>query len=287
MEPMTLDEALNILADNEYELIKEGVFSKALATGALAAGLAFGNSGINSKSVAGDAVPNDDRGFGKTAVHLQQRYNYPSSRFGVPTSFELPDGETKFEISHKDEIEMTKRKILATPDTILRKYGKTHLTEIAELMVRTANKYNIDIDLMLAIAARESGYDSGAISLKKAIGIMQITDIAAKDSHRRLQKKDSSTYKFEDFYDLKTSIDNAGRILADFSKRRNNVIEMILASYNGGNAAATQWRYYAQGKKNKLPTETRNYVNDCIKFYKLYKKIQSDYIKEMKQKKKA
>lgn len=280
------NESVEILRDAGYVVEDfKSTLGKAAAIGALAAGAAFGNSGIQSKSVGPNNVPNDTVGFGKTSVHLQQRYNYPSTRYGVPKSFELPAGEKQFEISHKDEIEMTKAKILATPDSILHKYGKKHPTELANLFVRTATKYNVDIDILLAIAGSETGYDVGLQSDKKAIGMMQITPIAAWDSHHRLQGKDSTTFDFSSFAGLEKSIDNAGRLVADISNRRNNVIEMIFATYNGGTAQATAWRYAQLGRTKlpdgkcapKLTKETREYVDKCVMLYGIYKKVQNTY----------
>lgn len=282
----TVKEAIDVLIDNNY--IVEGIVSKALATGALAAGLAFGNSGIQSKQYGPNSVPNDKYGFGKTSVHVHDRYDYPSTKYGVPTSFKLPDGKKAFNISHKDEIELTKAKILATPDSMLKAYGKEHIDEIANLMARTANKYNVDIDILLAIAGTESNFSASAKSEKDAQGMMQITKTAAFDSHTRLQGKDSTTFRMCDYSKLPANIDNAGRIVADLSKRLNNVVEMIFAGYNGGFAQASAWRgeqlnnrKYAGGKPvPKLTTETRNYVQRCIGLYKIYKGVQNDYIKQ-------
>ena len=238
----TLREAGYIVEDFKSKL------GKVAAIGALAAGAAFGNTGMPSNRVGPNAVPGDTIGFGKTSVHLQQRYNYPSTRYGVPKSFKLPKGETKFQISHKQELELTKAKILATPDSVLHKYGKAHLTEIANIIIQTATKYNLDIDMLLAVAGTETGYDPGNDSKKNATGMMQITPAAAYDIHTRLLGKDSITFDFNDFKDFKANVDYAGRMLADLSKRRNNVIEMIWATYNGGTKQATAWRYAQLGK---------------------------------------
>lgn len=279
-EQMDIAESINILQNNGY--IVEGIKSalgKAAAIGALAAGTAFGNSGIDSKPVKDPAL-----NFGKnTTVHLQNRYNLQSDRYGVPKTYKLDNNKSPYTMSVKSEIELTKKKILATPDSMLKKYGKQHVDEIANLMVKTANKYNIDIDILLAIAGTESNYDTGAVSDKKAKGMMQITKVAAFDSHTRLQGKDKNTFNMDDYVGLKANIDNAGRIIADLSVRRNNVIEMIFASYNGGTKQATAWRYYKLGK-DKLPdgkkapelaTETKNYVDKCITLYNIYKKVQN------------
>lgn len=284
---MTLDEAKELLEDNGY-IIDEGILSKTLGAGALAAGLAFGNSGVDVNKASPGHVPNDKAGFGKKSVHLQQRYNYPQDRYGVPTAYKLKDTGKLDLMDFKSEVELTKKKILSTPDSMLRKYGKDNLTEISRLMVKTANKYNIDIDLLLSIAGTETNFDNSLESNKGARGMMQITKTAAKDSHERLQNKSPKTFNFDSFRDLKTNIDNAGRIIADLSVRRNNVIEMIFASYNGGTAQATSWRAYAQNSKfdkngkpvKPLTKETKEYVERCMALYKKYKEVQKEYLQK-------
>lgn len=291
---MTLEEAIRILEDNDFTVYLNEDFKntlgKALGIGAVAATAAFGNSGIGIHKAGPGNVPNDKAGFGNRVVHLQQRYNYDHDKYGVPTSYKLKDTKHVIDYSFKEEIELTKRKILATPDSMLRKFGREHVDEIAKLMVKTANKYNIDVDILLAMAGTESNFDNDARSSAGAVGMMQITKTAAYDSHTRLQNRSKWTFSFRSFNDLKTNIDNAGRIVADLSKRRNNVIEMILSTYNGGGGQATAWRAYAANTKYdrngkvapKLTTETKNYVERCLSLYKIYKGIQDRYNREKK-----
>jgi soluble lytic murein transglycosylase len=276
---MTLEEAIQILEENGYNILSEDLKStlgKAVGIGALAASTVFGNSNI-------DAKPVKDPSFGKNSiVHVHDRYNLDSDKFGVPTTYKLNNNKSPYKISKKDEIELTKKKILATPKNMLRKYAIDNLDIIAKYMVETANKYNIDIDLLLSMAGTESNFDNNSKSGAGAVGIMQITRNTAYDSHFRLQKKDKNTFDFDKIKDLKTNIDNAGRIIANLSKRHQNVIEMILSAYNGGRRAATAWRAYKSGSKldrdgnpaPKLPEETKNYVERCMKLYKIYKDVQ-------------
>lgn len=276
---MTLEEAIQILEENGYNILSEDLKStlgKAVGIGALAASTVFGNSNI-------DAKPVKDPSFGKNSiVHVHDRYNLDSDKFGVPTTYKLNNNKSPYKINKKDEIELTKKKILATPKNMLRKYAIDNLDIIAKYMVETANKYNIDIDLLLSMAGTESNFDNNSKSGAGAVGIMQITRNTAYDSHFRLQKKDKNTFDFNKIKDLKTNIDNAGRIIANLSKSHQNVIEMILSAYNGGRRAATAWRAYKSGSKldrdgnpaPKLPEETKNYVERCMKLYKIYKDVQ-------------
>jgi len=278
---MTLEEAIQILEENGYNILSEDLKStlgKAVGIGALAASTVFGNSNI-------DAKPVNDTTFGKNSiVHIHDRYNLDSDRYGVPKTYKLSNDKSPFVINKKDEIELTKKKILATPPSMLRKYAKENLDAIAKCMVETANKYNIDVDLLLAMAGTESNFDNNSKSGAGAIGIMQITKNTAYDTHFRLQKKDKNTFDFDKLKDLETNIDNAGRIVANLSKRYNNIIEMIWAAYNGGRRQTTAWRAYKANtnldkdgnEAPKLAKETKNYVDRCLKLYKIYKDVQKN-----------
>lgn len=271
-----LAEAGYLIYDKDENLLNEGILKKALGVGALAAGLAFGNSNVAQKEVQDDS-------FGKgSKVHVQLRKDLPHDKYGVPTSYTVKDKSVVKGMSLKDEIELTKKKILSTPDSMLKKEGKENVDKIAKYITTTANKYNIDVDILLAMAGTESNYKhAGTVSNKGARGIMQITPIAAKDAHVRLQGGSEKTFDFDDMLDLKKNIDVAGRKLADLSKTHNNVIEMMLAAYNGGRRQATAWRAYKAntkfdkngGKAPALTKETRQYVERCLMLYKLYKKI--------------
>lgn len=271
-----LAEAGYLIYDKDENLLNEGILKKALGVGALAAGLAFGNSNVAQKEVQDDS-------FGKgSKVHVQLRKDLPHDKYGVPTSYTVKDKSVVKGMSLKDEIELTKKKILSTPDSMLKKEGKENVDKIAKYITTTANKYNIDVDILLAMAGTESNYKhAGTVSNKGARGIMQITPIAAKDAHVRLQGGSEKTFDFDDMLDLKKNIDVAGRKLADLSKTHDNVIEMMLAAYNGGRRQATAWRAYKAntkfdkngGKAPALTKETRQYVERCLMLYKLYKKI--------------
>lgn len=264
---MLLSEAKEILEENGYELIDEGI-GKAIATVGLAAGLAHGNSYVPEISKV-------DNTFGKNqVVHTQYRDDVPSDKYGVPTSYKLKSGIDQFKMDKAQEIELTKEKILATPDSVFKDYGKKHIDVISRLITNAANKYNIDVDILLAIACVESNFDNKATSGKNAKGIMQMTKVAAKDVHTRISGNDSTSFDFSSFEGLEKNIYSAAKLVSDISVRRNNIIEMIFATYNGGTGQATEYRYFRQGKENNLTTETKNYVSKCLKMYKYYKSIE-------------
>lgn len=110
---MTLEEAIEILKENDYSILNEDLkksLGKVLGMGALAASAAFGNSGIDIKQATPGNVPNDNAGFGKRTVHLQQRYNYNHDKRGVPTSYKLKDDSKVSQFTVDEEIELLNRK---------------------------------------------------------------------------------------------------------------------------------------------------------------------------------
>lgn len=274
---MTLEEALIYLEENDYTTSLDENIKNTIATLGLAAGMALGNSGVKTHAVTD---PNLD--FGKnTTVHIQDRHDFNQTKYGVPKSFKLKDGSVLKPMNHTEEVAWTKKKILATPAKYLSKEGKRDAGTIANLMTRAANKYNIDVDILLAIAGAESAYKD-TTSEDNARGMMQITNLASFDHHVRLLGKDTASYTFDGVNELRRNIEEAARIIADLSVRRNNVIEMIFASYNGGTKQATAWRHAQNGKPKtrdgkpapKLDNETRDYVTKCMYLYKFYKTVE-------------
>ena len=62
---------------------------------------------------------------------------------------------------------------------MLKKYAKDNLDIIAKYMVETANKYNVDIDILLAIAGTESNFsnDSSSISISEFYNISMVDNM--------------------------------------------------------------------------------------------------------------
>jgi len=266
--------------------LNESKFSNSLAALGLAAGVA--NANTDMKPLHGF----DTRYGTKTPTMFQQRYNHEidADNFNYKLSQE-PDKFLERPAPDSVDIENTVEKILATPDSILTKYGKKNVQQLAKFAVESAHHYDIDINILLAILSTETGFNQDAVSHTGVRSIAQITSTTFNSLQGRgkIDKKHNM--------DLirtnpKAAIHAAADMINYFSKHMHNNIEMIFAEYNGGaTGGATPYRMYRQGmskekiiqwmKDNKCSdsvikhffTETIQYVNKCMKAYKYYLEI--------------
>ena len=137
-----------------------------------------------------------------------------------------------------------------------------NLKKYDTLLMAAANDYKVDLSLMKAMMAAESGFNPQAISPKGAIGLMQIMPATAErygvagDSKTTIQKK---------LTDPKTNVRLAARYLHDLNQLFPNQPTLVIASYNAGEHAVQRY-------KNSVPpfAETRNYVQLVTQFYQFY-----------------
>lgn len=258
--------------------------AKAATIGSLATSVAYGNTGI--KPVQGYDVK-----YGKDTVAtlFHPRYDKAITAGKYDYIFdEEPDTLTSQPAIDTAQYKLTAAKILATPPEILKKYGKLHADSIAKYVVDAGHKYNVDVNLILAILSTESGFDQNATSNTNVCSIAQITrsTLESLQKHHRLKDK-------HDYEKIKVSAKHAIYAAADiigyFSTHVRDNIEMIFAEYNGGHAGgASPYRMHRQGKtdaeitnwmkKNKYKNgtithyfeETEPYVEKCMKAYHFY-----------------
>ena len=132
-----------------------------------------------------------------------------------------------------------------------------------EPMLKTASiDFAVELPLLKAIMAAESGFNPDAISPKGAIGLMQIMPMTAEryglagDGKRSIEEK---------LRDPKTNIRLGARYLADLSRLFPGQQDLVIASYNAGEGAVQQYR-------NAIPPypETRNYVELVTQLHQVY-----------------
>ncbi len=129
---------------------------------------------------------------------------------------------------------------------------KPHLQEAAKT-------HKIDYELLQALIATESGFDTAAVSPKGAIGLMQIMPDTARrfgiDSDRwmAIEKK---------LVDPKINIKTGSRYLRLLLNMFPGRLDLALASYNAGEGAV-------QRAGNQIPNykETQNYVKTVMQLY--------------------
>lgn len=261
--------------------LNESKLTNTLAAAGLAAGLAYGN--VDMKPVQGY----DTKYNSKTQTLFQVRHNHDldADKFSYKLN-KLPKIEkTKYDSL---DIQATTKKILATPDSILTKYGRKNAAKIAEFVVKAADKYDIDENILLAILSTETGFNQEAVSHTGVKSVAQITSTTFNSLQQR-KKIDKSHSMNKVISNVEDAIYAAADIINYFSKHMHNNIEMIFAEYNGGaNGGATPYRMFRQGMSKKTIiewmrkndcsektinhffTETIPYVEKCMKAYKYY-----------------
>ena len=138
--------------------------------------------------------------------------------------------------------------------------GSSGYKAVKHLLREASATHGIDYELLQALIATESGFNTQAVSPKGAVGLMQlIPPTAARYGVR--SDKDSPVEK--KLTDPKTNIQAGSRYLSDLIKLFPGQIELAIAAYNAGEGAV-------QRAGNKIPNypETINYVKNVMQLYK-------------------
>jgi Transglycosylase SLT domain len=130
---------------------------------------------------------------------------------------------------------------------------------IKPLMREAAEKHKIELELLQAVIAVESGYNSRAVSPKGALGLMQIMPGTAARYGVVADKKKTVEAKL---FDVRTNLHTGARYLVDLKRLFPNRLDLILASYNAGEGAVQRY-------KNTIPPykETQAYVQTVTELY--------------------
>jgi soluble lytic murein transglycosylase-like protein len=131
------------------------------------------------------------------------------------------------------------------------------------LIARYAKANELDIALVKAVVAAESGYEPTAVSEKGALGLMQvIPETAARygvvdDKRRTVAEK---------LFDPATNLRIGTRYLRDLLTLFDDDLELALAAYNAGEGAVQRY-------DRRIPpyAETQDYVKLVTQLYALYK----------------
>lgn len=134
---------------------------------------------------------------------------------------------------------------------------------VRHLMREASDTYNIDIELLQALIATESGFDNMAVSPKGAIGLMQIMPATAE---RYGVVADVKTPVEKKLVDPQTNIKTGSRYLRYLINLFPGRLELALAAYNAGEGAV-------QRAGNSIPKfkETQDYVKTVMQLYAMLK----------------
>jgi hypothetical protein len=130
---------------------------------------------------------------------------------------------------------------------------------VKPLMREVASRYQLDMELLQALIAVESGYNSQAVSPKGAVGLMQLIPSTAERYGVRADKKRSIEQKLMDPH---INIRAGSQYLADLMRMFSGRLDLALAAYNAGEGAVLRHQRSVPPFK-----ETQAYVQTVTELY--------------------
>jgi soluble lytic murein transglycosylase-like protein len=126
------------------------------------------------------------------------------------------------------------------------------------LLREAAAKTGVDMELLKAVIAVESGFNAKAVSPRGAIGLMQLTPETAD---RYATKAETKRPAAERLLDARTNILTGARMLADLTRRFGS-IDIALAAWNAGEGTVRK-----HGGAMPPIDETRAHVHLVLELY--------------------
>ncbi|SFC68817.1 Soluble lytic murein transglycosylase [Polaromonas sp. OV174] len=150
--------------------------------------------------------------------------------------------------------------VAAAPPKLLTYFEISPNYKAVKHLLREASlTHGIDYELLQALIATESGFDTYAVSARGAVGLMQLIPPTAERYGVRTDKHSPVQTKLTD---PKTNIRAGASYLSYLIKLFPGELELALAAYNAGEGAV-------QRAGNKIPNypETKNYVKTVMQLY--------------------
>ncbi len=132
--------------------------------------------------------------------------------------------------------------------------ARTHLFWLRE----AAREHGVDVELLTALIAVESGFNARAVSPRGALGLMQI--MPATGDHYATRAEATRPAQ-ERLLDPRTNIHTGARMLADLTRRLGG-IDLALAAWNAG-----EGRVRRHGGQVPPYEETRAHVHLVLEIY--------------------
>lgn len=129
---------------------------------------------------------------------------------------------------------------------------------VQPLLSEAARHSGVDVELLKAVIAVESGFRADAVSPQGAVGLMQITPQTADRYATSSEARQPATERLRD---ARVNVLTGARMLADLIKRLGRV-DLALAAFNAGEGAVRR----AGGRVPDID-ETRAHVQMVMELY--------------------
>lgn len=126
---------------------------------------------------------------------------------------------------------------------------------IEEIVEKASKKFSIDKDLIMAVIKQESDFNPTVTSTAGAMGLMQLMPDTAK------------YLGVSDPYDIEQNINGGTKYLRELLDVYGDRKELALAAYNAGPGTLQNRGVKEASQIERLPYETRDYVNKVMKYY--------------------
>ena len=150
---------------------------------------------------------------------------------------------------------------------------KTHPQKYAESVEKYAAEYDVPESVVYAVIKTESGFTPDAVSLKGAIGLMQITH----DTFDWLCSKTGGEANALLLYEPDTNI-RYGTYFLSLLHNEYKAWDTVYAAYNAGRGRVNSWlaseEYNNNGRLKNIPyEETASYVKKVEKAQSVYARL--------------
>ncbi|WP_167958888.1 lytic transglycosylase domain-containing protein [Anaerosporobacter faecicola] len=150
-------------------------------------------------------------------------------------------------VNQSSKVKATSKATKTSFDSYLNSEKEVTLEDIFQ---KAADKYNVSIDLLKAIAKQESNFNPNAVSKSGAQGVMQLMPATAKE------------LGVTDSFDAEQNIMGGAKYISKLLDQYDGNTKLALAAYNAGSGNVRKYGGIPPFK------ETQNYVVKVMQYYK-------------------